>query len=240
MQNVTYTMLLKKPDGTEEVLARNVTAARALNIALEHGGTGRVKIAVRTNRTQRLYELFLHKPDLEPERIMAVSVARSSDPVEDGRKAVAAFGEIFLKKAGDYWSGSVEPDKGYALRHRNEGECPSNAASENDFELEGDVMRQNYTLFSVDGEREEVVASGVSLARAVNIAVELGGSGKAAAVYCDVGPLRIFGIGRRASEQANFESVVSIAIERSGDAALDAERATEGLGRILLNDTGVF
>lgn len=39
MPNITYTMCTKKQDGTEVVLARNVTAARALNIALEHGGT---------------------------------------------------------------------------------------------------------------------------------------------------------------------------------------------------------
>lgn len=240
MPMTTYTMCTKNQDGAEEVVARNITAARALNIALEHGGTGRVKIVVLTNRTQRRYELFLHMPNVESQRIMSVSVARSPDPLEDGRKAVAAFGEIFLKSAGDYWCGSVEPDEEYTRRRRNEGECPSNLASESDFELEGDIMRQNYTLFLVNGEREEVVASGISLVRAINVAVEHGGSGKAAAVSRDVGTFRVFEIGRQASDEAEFESIVSIALERSGDAALDAERATEALGRKLLNDTRLF
>ncbi|MBX9645558.1 MAG: hypothetical protein K2X57_00710 [Xanthobacteraceae bacterium] len=240
MPKITYTMCTKKQDGTEEVLTRNVIAARALNIALEYGGAGRVKISVQTNRTQRLYELFLHTPNVEAERIMAVGVARSSDPLEDGRKAVAAFGEIFLKSSGDYWCGSVEPDEDYARRRCDEGECPSNDASEGDFELEGDIMRQNYTLFLINGEREEVVASGISLVRAMNVAVEHGGPGKADAVSRDVGPLRVFEIGRRASDEAEFESIASIALERSGDAALDAERATEALGRKLLNDTRIL
>jgi len=37
----TYTMSVKRNGGDEEVVARNVTAARALLIALEHGGAGR-------------------------------------------------------------------------------------------------------------------------------------------------------------------------------------------------------
>jgi hypothetical protein len=74
----------------------------------------------------------------------------------------------------------------------------------------------------------------------MNVAVEHGGSGKAAAVSRDVGPFRIFAIGRLASDEADFESIVSISLERSGYAMLDAERATEALGRILLNDTRKF
>jgi hypothetical protein len=236
----TYTMCTKHQDGAEEVVARNITAARALNIALEYGGTGRVKIALRANSTQRLYELFLHTPNVEPERIMVVSVARSTDPLEDGRKAVAKFGEIFLKSFGDYWCGSVEPDEEYTRRRRDSGEAQLNDASVGDYELEGDIMRQNYTLFLVDGEREEVVASGISLVRAINVAVEHGGSGKAAAVSRDVGAFRVFEIGRQASDEAEFESIASIALERSGDALLDTERATEALGRKLLNDTRIF
>jgi hypothetical protein len=92
-----------------------------------------------------------------------------------------------------------------------------------------------YTMFvRNDDGADEIIACGVTLPRALVIALEHGGAGKAAVVYSDLGPLRYFAIGRRRADGSNFECATYTIVSRSGHPHLDARRASEVFEQVLL------
>ncbi|ULL01505.1 hypothetical protein [Bradyrhizobium sp. I71] len=98
-----------------------------------------------------------------------------------------------------------------------------------------------YTMF-IDrcGQPGEIVARGVTSSRALVIALEHGGAGKAEVVHKDVGRLRYFAIGRRLAEDGSFECARHIAMPRSDDLPLDTELAMEAFEQVLLQHPHEF
>jgi hypothetical protein len=92
-----------------------------------------------------------------------------------------------------------------------------------------------YTMFIENGAgADEVVARGVTLPRALVLALEHGGKGKPAIVYGDVGALRYFAIGRRPADGGPFECATCTVLQRSDNTGLDADRALEVFEQVLL------
>jgi hypothetical protein len=120
--NLTYTMSVKRDGGAEEVVARNVTAARALLIALEHGGAGRATIVANVGYFHTRWELLRHPPNAEPEKIMATVTVRTSDYMADFQDAVVEFEKRFLDDTPSFWAGELESDDEHARRCADKGE----------------------------------------------------------------------------------------------------------------------
>lgn len=95
------------------------------------------------------------------------------------------------------------------------------------------MTKKTYTLFLQRGEREEVLARGVTLMHALVLALEHGDKGKATVIYGEDGRFRFFAIGRRSAEEGTFESVLSVAVPRSGKPAADSNRAMRMIGKKL-------
>lgn len=98
-----------------------------------------------------------------------------------------------------------------------------------------------YTMF-IDrcGRPGEIVARGVTSSRALVIALEHGGAGRAELVHKDVGRLRYFAIGRWLAEDGAFECARHVAMPRSDDLPLDTERAMEIFEQALLQHPHEF
>lgn len=102
-------------------------------------------------------------------------------------------------------------------------------------------MHETYTLTLDQEGREEIVARGLTLRRALIVALEHGGRCKAAlAAGLDVGEFCCFTIGRCPTGGTSFERILDTLVLRSGDLGFDAERAMEAFGEILLDDTRIF
>jgi hypothetical protein len=97
------------------------------------------------------------------------------------------------------------------------------------------MLETTYTMFVGDGAgTEEIVARGVTLPRALVLALEHGGRGRATIVHSDIGSLRYFAIGRRPAE-GPFECAAYTVVRRSDSHSLDADRAFEVFEQVLLN-----
>jgi hypothetical protein len=118
---VTYTLSINRDGGTKEVVARNVTAARALLIALEHGGAGRVTTVANVGYFHIRWELLRCPPNAGPERIMTTVTVRTSDYIADFQDAVAEFEKVFLDDTRAFWAGELEPDDEHARRRADRG-----------------------------------------------------------------------------------------------------------------------
>ena len=103
------------------------------------------------------------------------------------------------------------------------------------------MSKTTYTMFvcGVAGT-EEIVAQGVTLPRALVLALEHGGRGRATIVHSDIGPLRYFAIGRRPAGGSEFEYAAYTVVERSDSHGSDADRAFDAFEKILLNDPHEF
>ncbi len=102
-------------------------------------------------------------------------------------------------------------------------------------------MQSSYTMFIENAAgAEEVVARGVSLPRALVLALEYGGKGKPAIVYGDVGELRYFAIGRRPADGEPFECATYTMLEPSQNPGRDADRAFEVFEQVLLQHPHEF
>jgi hypothetical protein len=119
---VTYTLSISRNGGAEEVVARNVTAARALLIALEHGGAGRVTTVANVGYFHTHWELLRYPPNAGSERIMSTVTVRTSDHLADFQDAVAGFEKMFLDDTLAFWAGELEPDDEHARRRGDRGE----------------------------------------------------------------------------------------------------------------------
>jgi len=100
------------------------------------------------------------------------------------------------------------------------------------------MTRITYTMFIENAggpAADEVVASGVTLPRALVLALEYGGRGRATIVHSDVGPLRYFAIGRRPAEGGGFECATYTVVPRSDNHGSDADRAFEVFEQVLLH-----
>jgi hypothetical protein len=95
-------------------------------------------------------------------------------------------------------------------------------------------------LVQNDKAVDEIVARGVTLPRALVIALEHGGAGKAAVVYSDLGHLRYFAIGRRPTDGSSFECATYTIVPRSGHPHLDTDRAFEVFEQVLLQHPHEF
>lgn len=105
------------------------------------------------------------------------------------------------------------------------------------------MTRVTYTMFienATGPADDEVVARGVSLPRALVLALEYGGKGKPAVVYSDVGPLRYFAIGRRPADGGAFQCATCTVLQRSEHPGLDADRAFEVFEQVLLQHPHEF
>jgi hypothetical protein len=132
MPEATYTMWIRKDDGAEKIVARSVSAARALLIALEHGGAGRTTIVSHSGPSRRFWELLRYPPGAGPdplgrvpagcaEKVMSASTTRSSDCAADAHEALAEFGRRFLSTPRLFWAGELEPDGERARRRADRG-----------------------------------------------------------------------------------------------------------------------
>lgn len=97
-----------------------------------------------------------------------------------------------------------------------------------------------YTMFIENGGAGEVVARGVSLPRALVLALEHGGRGRATIVHSDIGPFRYFAIGRRPADGSSFECATYTVVRRSDNHGVDADRAFEVFEQVLLNHPHEF
>ncbi len=102
-------------------------------------------------------------------------------------------------------------------------------------------MQSTYTMLIENAAgAEEVVARGVSLPRALVLALEHGGKGKPAIVYGDVGELRYFAIGWRPAADGPFECATYTVLQPSQHPGHDADRAFEVFEQVLLQHPGEF
>lgn len=103
------------------------------------------------------------------------------------------------------------------------------------------MSKITYTMFVENGDgADEIVAHGVPLPRALVLALEHGGRGRATIVHSDVGPFRHFAIGRRPADGRSFECATYTVVRRSDSPGLDADRAMEVFERVLLNHPNEF
>lgn len=97
------------------------------------------------------------------------------------------------------------------------------------------MSETTYTMFVGDGPgAEEIVARGVTLPRALVLALEHGGAGRAT-IYSDIGSLRYVAIGRRPADGGSFECATFTVLRRSDSHGSDADRAFEVFEQVLLN-----
>jgi hypothetical protein len=98
------------------------------------------------------------------------------------------------------------------------------------------MSKVTYTMFieNGDGAAAAVVARCVPLPRALVLALEYGGKGRATIVHSDIGPLRHFAIGRRPAGGGDFKCATYTVVWRSGSPGLDADRAMEVFEQRLL------
>jgi hypothetical protein len=98
-----------------------------------------------------------------------------------------------------------------------------------------------YTMFVENGDgADEIVAQGVALPRALVLALEHGGRGRATIVHSDIGPFRHVAIGRRPADGLSFECTTFTVVRRSDSPGLDADRAMEVFEQVLLNHPQEF
>jgi hypothetical protein len=100
------------------------------------------------------------------------------------------------------------------------------------------MKQKTYTMSLKPGG--EVVAQGVTLGRALILALEHGGPFRAALVDRDLGSVRRFDIGRRLADGRTFRRVLSVTVPRTDDPGIDVGRAIEQFEKTLLEDTVVF
>ncbi len=93
-----------------------------------------------------------------------------------------------------------------------------------------------YTMLLDDGAgADEIVARGVTLPRALVLALEHGGRGRATIVHSDIGAFRYFAIGRRPADGGSFECATYTVVPRSDNHGFDADQAFEVFEQVLLN-----
>jgi hypothetical protein len=103
------------------------------------------------------------------------------------------------------------------------------------------MSKITYTMFIESGDGAgEIVARGVTLPRALVIALEHGGAGKAAVVYSDIDHFRYFAIGRRPVDGGPFECATYTIVPRSGFPGFDADQAMEVFEQVLLQHPHEF
>lgn len=97
------------------------------------------------------------------------------------------------------------------------------------------MSKITYTMFVENGDgADEIVAHGVPLPRALVVALEHAGMGRATIVHSDIGPFRHFAIGRRRADGRSFECATYAVVRRSDSPGLDADRAMEVFEQVLL------
>jgi hypothetical protein len=116
MTETTYTMFVADDAGADEIVARNVTAAKALSIAVERGGAGDPRILCWHDRNHRFYAIVRHVAGEEPELVMAVRGPYSPDESADNSKAAMLFERTFLSDPSRFWDGEIMSDEDYARR----------------------------------------------------------------------------------------------------------------------------
>lgn len=99
------------------------------------------------------------------------------------------------------------------------------------------AMKQTTYTMSL-GSYGEVVAQGVTLRRALVLALEHGGESRAVLVERNFGSVRRFEIGRRRGR--TFTKILSVTVARSADPAVDAEHALKQFGMTLLENPRLF
>lgn len=100
------------------------------------------------------------------------------------------------------------------------------------------MKQKTYTMSLEPGD--QVVAQGVTLGRAIIVALEHGGPFRAALVDHDLGSARRFDIGRRLADGRTFTRVLSVTVPHTSDPGIDVGRAIEQFEKSLLDDTAVF
>jgi hypothetical protein len=113
----SYTMYVAKADGAEEIVARGVSAARALNTALEYGGAGRTILTADIGIAHILWEILRSRPDGSRERVMKALTAHTSDYLSDVHDVYVEFDNVFLGDVRAYWQGGFDRDDEYDRRH---------------------------------------------------------------------------------------------------------------------------
>ena len=99
------------------------------------------------------------------------------------------------------------------------------------------AMKQTTYTMSV-GSDGEVVAQGVTLCRALVLALEHGGEFRAVLVERNFGSVRRFEIGRRRGR--TFSKIMYVTVARSADPAVDADHALRQFGKALLENPRLF
>jgi hypothetical protein len=114
-----YAMILKRGDG-EEIIARNVTLAQALVIALEHGGGYGAVMVYRDRGAFRDYAIG-PRPLCGGAfaGVLTMSVPRTRGLATDHARAMEAFEEIMEHDARMFWNGRIESAGDRAVRRAN-------------------------------------------------------------------------------------------------------------------------
>lgn len=112
----TYTLFLHDERGADEIIARNVGAAEAMSIALDHGRPFCCTVAWRSGLTHRVYEIARGVTDSRQEVVMTVRVLRSSSEISDGLAAADAFAAVFLGDPARFWGGEIMTDEEFLRR----------------------------------------------------------------------------------------------------------------------------
>jgi hypothetical protein len=121
MSEVTYTMLVERDRGVDEIVARAVTLPRALIIALEHDGAGKAAIVCSDVGPLRYYAIGPRPVGGDFECAAYTIVRRSGYPGLDTDRALEVFEQVLLQHPHAFWSGRVVPDEDSAGRHAGQG-----------------------------------------------------------------------------------------------------------------------
>lgn len=97
-----------------------------------------------------------------------------------------------------------------------------------------------YTMFEKRGDHERVVASGVTIANVLIIALEHRRRATAALTYRNHGDLRVFILGRCASNGGTFEVVLPMPVTRTRSLVADRARAMKIFEKIMARHPSVF
>jgi len=100
------------------------------------------------------------------------------------------------------------------------------------------MKQKTYTMSLGTGGK--LVAQGVTLGRALVLALEHGGPFRAAMVDHDLGSVRRFDIGKRPTSGRGFLKVFSVTVPKSKDPGIDVGRALEKFEKALLENTGTI
>jgi hypothetical protein len=121
---LTYTLYLNRENHIsvdDEVVARHVPLAEAMNIAMEHSGEFRVTLSHEDYDTFRVFKLwrFSKRTFATNREKLFATVPRTADLVADEAAARQMIEMQFLRVQSKFWKGAIKSDPDYAAREKH-------------------------------------------------------------------------------------------------------------------------